>query len=108
METQELNPSPIDMPGSTPNALQPPESPPLIYVSETVQNLASADRPAPSTICETCPAAIWVMTGDRPENLRSYCKAMNAVTWKRGAEPVTACDAREQEIARLIAELSKA
>lgn len=86
-----------------------------IYVSETLRKIAlpAADKPSQSNACATCPGSIWFTSVEakKAKNgtmLKCYCKPMGAMTWETTAKAeITACDAREQEIAKLIAEMTK-
>ena len=107
METQQMNPSPTATPPSIPSGWQQVEQP--LYVSQTVQNLHPDERPNPSTLCETCPGSLWFTSAPAigQQVTKCMCRPMNAITWQPGAAAILACDGREQEIAKLIAAMSK-
>lgn len=69
------------------------------YESPTIARLPKDQRPKPTTICETCPAAVWHTA---PKDIRCYCRVMHVIVWTR-AEPnsLTACDSREMALAAI-------
>lgn len=50
--------------------------------------------------CRDCPVSIWYWDGAR--QLNCFCSAMHQKTWGSGNQPVLFCDAREQEVAKLL------
>ena len=48
------------------------------YISPTIANLPTSSRPNPSTICESCPASLWMVT---PKNLTCFCQLMRLKTY---------------------------
>lgn len=72
-----------------------------IYESPTISRLPSDQRPKPSTVCETCPAAVWHVL---PKELRCYCRAMHVLVWSNEEKnPMSACDGREMAIEQMLA-----
>lgn len=71
------------------------------YVSPTISRLPSGQRPKPTTVCETCPAAVW-HTGRGRDGIRNYCRVMHVIVWSKD-EPnsLTACDGREMALAAM-------
>lgn len=69
------------------------------YVSPTISRLPSGQRPKPTTVCETCPAAVWHTGRD---GIRNYCRVMHVIVWSKD-EPnsLTACDGREMALAAM-------
>lgn len=66
------------------------------YLSPIIQILPAALRPTPSTVCETCPQSRWFTTSGSPKDeLKCFCKEMNAITWNPGAAAINRCDGRE-------------
>lgn len=58
--------------------------------STTLSRLSASKRPNPSTVCETCPAALWYSRG---EKVMCYCRIMHLVSWETGEkQPITVCD----------------
>lgn len=58
--------------------------------STTLSRLPESKRPNPSTVCETCPAAMWYARG---EKVLCYCRILHHVSWETGEkEPITICD----------------
>lgn len=94
-------------PGTSMTAMDDPTSTPAhvsFYVSPTITNLPSDQRPNPSTVCETCPASVWFKS---PVELKCYCRVMHLVTW--GPEEKTvlkACDGREAAIEAMLAQMA--
>lgn len=79
----------------------PHESPTLQHLSKD-----SIGEPVPpdTVACRDCPAAIWYWRG--VDRLICFCSAMHEKTWGADTEhPVLFCDAREQEVAKLLASL---
>lgn len=63
--------------------------------------LTDPQRPKPSTVCETCPAAVWHVL---PKELRCYCRVMHVIVWSNEEKnPLTACDGREMAIEQMLA-----
>src|SRR5215469_2586032 len=70
------NPSTMDTAGSMP--------------SLTLSQVGRTRRPNPSTLCETCPAALWTASDI---DLQCYCRIMRFTSWSQTAPyPRTACD----------------
>lgn len=72
-----------------------------IFVSPTISRLPPGVRPNPSTVCESCPAAVWhVFTGE----LRAFCRVMHVLVYSNDEKnELTACDGREMAIEQLLA-----
>ena len=72
----------------------------ISYYSPTLARLQPDRRPNPTTICETCPAAIWHTL---PHDTRAFCKVMHLLVYSK-KEPLelTACDGREMAMADLV------
>ena len=62
--------------------------------------------PDDAVACRTCPVAVWYWKGK--ERVFCYCAAMHQHTWGAGEEPILFCDAREEEVAKLLAALGSA
>lgn len=72
------------------------------YISPTISRLASGQKPKPSTVCATCPAAVWHTLS---KELRCYCRTMHVMVWSNQEKnPLTACDGREMAIEALLAQ----
>lgn len=72
-----------------------------IYESPTLSRLPPGVRPSPSTVCETCPAAVWYVL---PGELRAYCKVMHVQVYSNEEKnDLQACDGREMAIEDLLA-----
>lgn len=69
------------------------------YESPTLARLPNDQRPRPTTICESCPGAVW---HPAPNDIRCYCQVMHVIVWTK-AEPdsLTACDGREMALAAM-------
>lgn len=77
-----------------------------IYESPTLLRLPPGVRPSPSTVCETCPAAVWYVL---PGELRAYCKVMYVQVYSNEEKnDLQACDGRETAIAELLAKMQDA
>ena len=77
-----------------------------IYVSPTVSRLPSDQRQKLSTVCVTCPAAIWHAL---PKEMRCYCRAMHVLVWtEQEKNALTACDGREMAIEQMLAQQEQA
>ena len=58
--------------------------------STTLSRLPESKRPDPSTVCETCPAALWYSRGVK---VLCYCRIMHLVSWETGEkDPIKVCD----------------
>lgn len=109
------NQTPTDMAESTSNDSATLNEPSPIYVSETLRKIAlpPADKPSTLNACATCPGSIWFTSkeakrANHATTLKCYCKPMGAMTWQTATpNEITTCDGREQELAKLEAELSK-
>lgn len=71
--------------------LDEPEASPVLQIgSTTLSRLDKSSRPIASTVCETCPAAVWYARGKK---LQCYCRIMHLISWETGeANPITLCD----------------
>ena len=56
--------------------------------------------PGDEVACRDCPAAIWYWKGS--DRIFCFCSAMHEKTWGSGEQPVEFCDAREQEVAKML------
>ena len=75
------------------------------YRSPTISLLASHQRPKPSTVCETCPAAVWHTLA---KEVRCYCRVMHVMVWSNEEKnSLTACDGREMAIEQMLAAAAK-
>ncbi|MBB5420608.1 hypothetical protein [Paraburkholderia atlantica] len=56
----------------------------------TLASIDPAHRPEPHTVCEVCPAAVWMAT---PRDLKCVCRLMHYWSWET-SEPteLTQCD----------------
>src|SRR5690606_31436651 len=69
------------------------------YVSPTISRLPSNRRPKPTTVCESCPAAVWHTTKD---DTRNYCRVMHVIVYSRDEQnSLPACDGREMALAAM-------
>jgi hypothetical protein len=75
-------------------------SPTLIHLEHGLGEPVPGDDIA----CRDCPLSIWHWT--KSKELLCRCSAMHKDTWGPGATPVLFCDAREQAVRKLIADLS--
>lgn len=58
--------------------------------SLTLSQVGRTRRPNPSTLCETCPAALWTAS---EIDLQCYCRIMRFTSWSQMAPyPRIACD----------------
>jgi hypothetical protein len=75
------------------------------YFSPTLEHLDRLGEEVPSdaVACRDCPLSIWYATAGY--DLFCRCSAMHRLTWGEGEAPIQFCDAREQAVAKLIAEL---
>lgn len=72
-----------------------------IYESPTLSRLPRDVRPSPSTVCETCPAAVWYAL---PGELRAFCRVMHVQVYSNEEKnDLQACDGREMAIEQLLA-----
>ena len=76
-----------------------------IYESPTISRLPIHQRPKPSTVCESCPAAVWMT----PKNqLQCYCRVTHVMIYsKEEKTALTACDGREMAIEQMMAKMEK-
>ena len=51
------------------------------YESPTLSRLPRPQRPKPTTVCETCPAAVWHTLS---HDIRCYCRVMHVIVWTEG------------------------
>jgi len=91
-ETQHETPAEAMAPETGTTTQQPfpilDELPP--YVSPTLQKLDARLRPSPSTICEACPASVWLSGKD---GVKCFCRVMHLITWSSEEPAATqACD----------------
>lgn len=58
--------------------------------SLTLSQVDAKRRPSPSTVCEICPASVWMAS---PREVKCYCRIMHLITWST-TEPhaLTHCD----------------
>src|SRR5476651_336349 len=65
------------------------EEPPVIG-SLTLSRLDKKRRPNPSTVCEICPASVWLAS---PKEVKCFCRIMHVISWSTD-EPnqLTDCD----------------
>lgn len=56
--------------------------------------------PGDDVACRDCPVAIWYWKGS--DQIFCFCSAMHEMTWGAGRQPVQFCDAREQEVAKML------
>lgn len=70
------------------------------YISPSLLALPENRRPNPSTLCEVCPAAMWIVL---PMELRCFCRDMHRDMWSQDQQTVVqVCDGKlraEMEIA---------
>ena len=72
-----------------------------IYESPTISRLPDSQKPKPSTVCVTCPAAIWMALA---HELRCYCRAMHVLVWSNQEKnALLACDGREMALEQMAA-----
>ena len=59
-------------------------------VTMTLSSIDPGRRPNPSTVCEVCPAGVWMAA---PREVKCYCRILHMFTWKT-TEPteLTRCD----------------
>ena len=80
------------------------------HVSPTLAHVGgdSIGEPGPpdDIACRDCPASIWYWKGS--DRIACFCSAMHEKTFGPGIDPILFCDAREQEVAKLLATLSSA
>lgn len=80
------------------------------HVSPTLKHIDrdGIGEPGPDAVvaCRDCPVSIWYWKG--ANRVFCFCSAMHEQTWGGGEEPILFCDAREQEVAKLIAMLASA
>ena len=59
-------------------------------VTMTLSSIDPGRRPNPSTVCEVCPAGVWMAA---PREVKCYCRILHMFTWKT-TEPteLTHCD----------------
>ncbi|AOY97810.1 hypothetical protein BKK79_38550 (plasmid) [Cupriavidus sp. USMAA2-4] len=87
----------VDMASAWPDEAQEPleeaaiEPSPIVQIgSTTLARLDKSSRPIASTVCETCPAAVWYARGKK---VQCYCRIMHLISWETGeANPITLCD----------------
>lgn len=80
------------------------------HVSPTLEHIGGdgIGEPGPpdSVACRDCPVSIWYWRGSH--RLFCFCSAMHDQTWGGDEEPIQFCDAREQEVAKLLTKLASA
>lgn len=66
------------------------EAEPRRIVTMTLSSIDPGRRPNPSTVCEVCPAGVWMAA---PREVKCYCRILHMFTWKT-TEPteLTHCD----------------
>lgn len=66
------------------------EGGPERIVTMTLSSIDPGRRPNPSTVCEVCPAGVWMAA---PREVKCYCRILHMFTWKT-TEPteLTHCD----------------
>ena len=79
--------------GSTkrsPNKASSAGGEPQRIVTMTLSSIDPGRRPNPSTVCEVCPAGVWMAA---PREVKCYCRILYMFTWKT-TEPteLTHCD----------------
>ena len=79
--------------GSTkrsPNKASSAGGEPQRIVTMTLSSIDPVRRPNPSTVCEVCPAGVWMAA---PREVKCYCRILHMFTWKT-TEPteLTHCD----------------
>ena len=47
-------------------------------VTMTLSSIDPGRRPNPSTVCEVCPAGVWMA----PREVKCYCRILHMFTWK--------------------------
>jgi hypothetical protein len=79
----------------------PHSSPTLAHVARD-----SIGEPGPpeAVACRDCPVSIWFWKGS--DQIVCFCSAMHEKTWGPGTQPILFCDAREQEVAKMLASLA--
>lgn len=74
------------------------------HASPTLEHLAGdgigEKGPGDDVACRDCPVAVWYWKGSG--RIFCFCSVMHEKTWGAGEEPVQFCDAREQEVAKLL------
>ncbi len=59
-------------------------------VTLTLASIDPARRPNPSTVCEVCPAAVWMAT---PRDVKCFCRLMHYWSWETSKpNELTHCD----------------
>ena len=59
-------------------------------VTLTLASIDPARRPDPSTVCEVCPAAVWMAT---PRDVKCFCRLMHYWSWETSKpNELTHCD----------------
>ncbi len=78
------------------------DSPVLVHLDERM----GEPVPGRDVACTTCPVSLWYWRGNN--ELVCFCSALHQDTWddRRGdaLKPVRLCDARQQALARMVAE----
>lgn len=58
--------------------------------SLTLLQIEESRRPNPSTVCEVCPASVWMAT---PKAVKCFCRVMRVITWEtHDPNTLTHCD----------------
>jgi hypothetical protein len=72
------------------NKFSPAGGEPERIVTMTLSSIDPGRRPNPSTVCEVCPAGVWMAA---PREVKCYCRILHMFTWKT-TEPteLTHCD----------------
>jgi hypothetical protein len=88
---------PTDLPANTHSSssqdmtLAPPDlSEPPVIGSLVLSRLEKERRPKVSTVCEFCPASVWMAS---PKEVKCYCRIMHVISWiSSEPNPLTDCD----------------
>ena len=66
------------------------------YQSPIILRLEAESLPKLETICEYCPLAKWIVTGE----LKCYCQMMYTISWEKQVEenPILMCDGQIKAI----------
>lgn len=58
--------------------------------STTLMQLDPGRRPNPETVCEVCPASVWMAS---TREVKCYCRIMHVISWiSVDPQPLTHCD----------------
>lgn len=78
---------------------EPPHPDPDVTRPAVLDAPAAQRKVAEQSLCESCPASRWYRFAD--DSLGSYCTQYRGRMFGAGRDEVKACDAREDEIARI-------